>query len=392
MNTVINHTERAHAILSPSSSKRWLSCTPSARMEEAENNDRSSNAALEGTVAHELAEFTLQRYLDGEYMTSIDKAYPQDSIKDSPFMCEDMIDYITEYTDLVIEDYLRANGKMYLEKRFDLSKYVPESSGSADVAIVGKEYLHVIDLKYGTGTPVAAKNNTQMLLYALGMYETLTGEEKGKIKYVKMTIAQIRLGLYLTEEISVNDLLLWARRELVPKARKAWAGEGKHVIGEWCKYCKAKAVCPEQRSEMLDAFEAIKPIENVSVDELGELMSKFDQLRGYMVAVEEYAKDKLLKGIPVKGWKMVKGRSVRKITAPEKVQEVLDGMGWDASDYMNYSLKTLTELEKQMGKRAFSVHLGEYITLKEGSPALAPASDKREALSLGINEFETLES
>lgn len=360
-------------------------------MEEAENNDRSSNAALEGTVAHELAEFTLQRYLDGEYMTSIDKAYPQDSIKDSPFMCEDMIDYITEYTDLVIEDYLRANGKMYLEKRFDLSKYVPESSGSADVAIVGKEYLHVIDLKYGTGTPVAAKNNTQMLLYALGMYETLTEAEKGKIKYVKMTIAQIRLGLYLTEEISVNDLLLWARRELVPKARKAWAGDGKHVIGDWCKYCKAKAVCPEQRSEMLDAFETIKPIESVSVDELGELMNKFDQLRGYMVAVEEYTKDKLLKGIPVKGWKMVKGRSVRKITAPEKVQEVLDGMGWDASDYMNYSLKTLTELEKQMGKRAFSVHLGDYITLKEGSPALAPASDKRESLSLGINEFETLE-
>ena len=392
MDTVINHTERAHAILSPSSSKRWLSCTPSARMEEAENNDRSSNAALEGTVAHELAEFTLQRYLDGEYMTSIDQAYPQDSIKDSPFMCEDMIDYITEYTDLVIEDYLRANGKMYLEKRFDLSKYVPESSGSADVAIVGREYLHVIDLKYGTGTPVAAKNNTQMLLYALGMYETLTEEEKGKIKYVKMTIAQIRLGLYLTEEISVNDLLLWARRELAPKARRAWAGEGKHVIGEWCKYCKAKAVCPEQRSEMLDAFEAIKPIESVSVDELGELMTKFDQLRGYMESVEEYAKDKLLKGIPVKGWKMVKGRSVRKITAPEKVQEVLDGMGWDSSDYMDYSLKTLTELEKRMGKRAFSVHLGEYITLQEGNPALTPASDKREALALGINEFETLES
>ena len=239
---------------------------------------------------------------------------------------------------------------------------------------------------------MAAKNNTQMLLYALGMYETLSEAEKGKIKYVKMTIAQIRLGLYLTEEISVNDMLLWARRELIPKARKAWAGDGKHVIGDWGKYCRAKAVCPEQRSEMLDAFEAIKPVENVSVDELGELMNKFDQLRGYMVAVEEYAKDKLLKGIPVKGWKMVKGRSVRKITAPEKVQEVLDGMGWDSSDYMNYSLKTLTELEKQMGKRAFSVHLGEYITLKEGNPALAPASDKRDALSLGINEFETLES
>ena len=51
-----------HALLSASSSKRWLACTPSARLEENFPNE-SSVYAQEGTAAHELGEYKLRRYL-----------------------------------------------------------------------------------------------------------------------------------------------------------------------------------------------------------------------------------------------------------------------------------------------------------------------------------------
>ena len=51
-----------HAILSASSSKRWLNCTPSARLEQNFPNE-SSVYAEEGTAAHALGEYKLRKYL-----------------------------------------------------------------------------------------------------------------------------------------------------------------------------------------------------------------------------------------------------------------------------------------------------------------------------------------
>ena len=47
-----------HAVLSASSSHRWLNCNPSARL-ELEFEDRETEAAAEGTAAHALAEHKL---------------------------------------------------------------------------------------------------------------------------------------------------------------------------------------------------------------------------------------------------------------------------------------------------------------------------------------------
>ncbi len=51
-----------HAILSASSSHRWLNCLPSARL-ELEFEDQSGEAAKEGTAAHDLCEHKLKKAL-----------------------------------------------------------------------------------------------------------------------------------------------------------------------------------------------------------------------------------------------------------------------------------------------------------------------------------------
>lgn len=51
-----------HALLSASSSKQWLHCPPSVRLQEGFPNESSVYAA-EGTFAHEVCEYKVRKYL-----------------------------------------------------------------------------------------------------------------------------------------------------------------------------------------------------------------------------------------------------------------------------------------------------------------------------------------
>ena len=80
-----------HALLGPSSAHRWLSCTPSARLEEG-LPDTSSSYATEGTLAHRLGELLLRAEYEGADITE-ELAEVQADPQYSPAMMEHMEDY-----------------------------------------------------------------------------------------------------------------------------------------------------------------------------------------------------------------------------------------------------------------------------------------------------------
>ncbi len=190
-----------HALLSPSASHRWMSCTPSARLTEFVV-DETSTFAAEGTLAHAIAEEKLNHKLGyGEITTEC-----QD---------EEMNDYTDDYVSFVIEQaQLLTNPIIYVEQRVDCSKYVPECFGTCDALIISDEVLHLCDLKYGMGVKVEAEENDQLKIYALGaisMFGSLYDFKK-----IKMSIFQPRIGNCSTWEISIEDLLEWAENTLIP--------------------------------------------------------------------------------------------------------------------------------------------------------------------------------
>lgn len=234
----MGHAERDHAILSPSSAKRWIHCTPSALLAEAAGS-KTSVYAEEGTLAHEIAEHALTQYLNGSYDPIIDEGLPiQEDHFQNPLFSIDMANYIRDYCDYVIgENYemQKADGfsKMFLERKVDITDYAPDSFGSVDVTLVSDKTIHIIDLKYGAGVKVTADHNEQMMLYALG---TLKAAASKDITNIRMTIAQVRLDHYDTFEMSKGELLDWAEKVLKPAAKAAIRGEGKQVIGSWCGF------------------------------------------------------------------------------------------------------------------------------------------------------------
>lgn len=377
---MVNHSERSHAILSPSSAKMWLNCPPSARLAE-EIGSKDSVYSKEGTFAHELAEYALTLYLDGKYDIMDDLPIQADK-RDNKFLNAEMIRYVSEYVDFVISEHyemMRRTGKvkMLLESKVDISKYAPDCFGSVDVQITSPTEIHIIDLKYGAGVKVYADHNPQMMLYSLGCYESMKPAERKKIQTVKMTIGQCRLEHYDTFEMPVGDLLNWGENEIKEKAKTAFEGKGELKCGDWCRFCPAKAVCRKQYENIVSDFERYEDPNIMTDAEIIDMIGKLDDYKSWLESINKYVYDKALAGKKWNGYKLVEGRTTRKFTDTKLVINELYRLGYTPDRVLKSAeLISLTALEKLLGKRKFAANIGGFVTSSAGLPKLVPESAK----------------
>lgn len=371
----VNHSERGHAILSPSSSERWLNCTPSARLAE-EAGSRTGEYAEEGTTAHELAEYALKSWIYGTFYPECDELPVPQEIASNKYYSEEMKEAISRYVDFVTgEFYEMQKGPFggsvatYIEEKLDISKYAPDSFGSADVSLVSEQIVHIIDLKYGKGVKVPVES-PQFKMYALGVLTKFGGP---KVKRVRMSVAQPRLNHYDTIEMGVSDLLEWAEEVLKPKAKLAYEGKGKQVVGSWCQFCPVKAMCRAQRNEIMRDFEDHPDTLLMTDEEIVDMLSKIDRYKSWLESINQYAYSEAMKGKKWEGYKLVEGRSARKIVEPDKVRDKLLNTYLE-DEVLNISLKGITDLEKLLGKKVFAAEFGEYVKSQPGAPKLVPDS------------------
>ena len=231
-----------HAILSASSAKRWSNCTPSARLEQNFPNE-SSVYAEEGTAAHALGEYKLRRYL-----------HERVERPKSDFDSEEMESNTDIYAERIISTIEKIketcpNPLVMIEERLDFSYLVPDGFGTGDCVIIADGTLYVIDYKNGKGVFVSCDHNPRMMLYALGAYHTYGYIYD--IRKVSMTIVQPRLENISTFECTVEELTDWGEHFIRPRAKLAFEGKGEQVPGEWCHFCRARAVCRACADEAL---------------------------------------------------------------------------------------------------------------------------------------------
>lgn len=360
-----------HALLSASSSKRWMNCTPSAILETSLKEEESIYAK-EGSAAHALAEHYLKKYL------KMRSRKPK-----SEFDSDEMDQYISEYVSFVTEQMeqtrLICKSPIFLvEQHLDYSSYVPDGFGTGDVVIVADRKLSVIDLKYGKGIAISAEWNSQMMLYSLGalqMFEMLYD-----IDTVEMTIYQPRLEAISTWEISAEELQNWAEHELKPRARLATAGEGEYSSGEWCRFCKARFKCRERAKDFLQlAKMEFREPPLLNDEEITEVLGKADQLKRWTEEVYTYAQNEAIQNQKEwPGFKLVEGRANRKYTDEDAVANVAKTAGF--TDIYKQSLISITEMEHLMGKKQFVEILGDFVYKPKGKITLVTNADKREAI------------
>ena len=382
----MGHSERDHALLGPSNAYQWAACPPSARLSEG-LPDTGSEAAKEGTLAHELAELKLRNYFFSQDFGKRKLAVAVKKLKEDPLWNDEMMGYTDDYLDYVRAAALsfKTEPSVAVEKRVDISEYVPECFGTADCLLIGGGIIHVIDFKYGKNPSgrVEAENNLQMQLYALGAWTA--SRMLYRVDRVRMSIVQPRLPDGITEwEIPLEKLLEtgeWIRE----RAQLAWKGEGEyHPDEKTCRFCRAKSRCrarAEKNLELAFAPEKGKLPPLISNEEMGKYLLQGQDVAKWLSDLQECALQECLAGHDVPGWKAVEGRSTRKWTDMDAAFGRLIESGINAAVLWERKPVTLAQIEKIVGKKDFAECVGEYVVKEPGKPALVQESDNRPAIT-----------
>ena len=271
-----------------------------------------------------------------------------------------------------------------IEQRLDFSRFVKDGFGTGDCVIIADGTLDIVDYKHGKGVEVSAVENPQMMLYALGALELFDGIYD--IDTVRMTIFQPRRDNVSVCIMAKDDLLQWAHKDLTYKAKLAYEGSGEFACGDWCRFCKAKAVCRKRAEYNLELakydFEMPDTLEEA---EIAAILDKADELTAWAADVKEYALRQALSGTEYPGYKVVEGRSNRRYISEDAVADAVSQAGYDP-----YAKKILglTEMQKLLGKKKFDELLGGLIEKPQGKPVLVPLSDKRQPMNTAQNDFK----
>lgn len=395
----------AHALLAPSSAKRWMTCTPSARL-EATVPSKDTAYTREGTIAHAMAEGILRHLLEfkAQQMPEAGEFFETGGTMIAEFCRTAELEGLDwrEMAETVYENYCRPVYEAYLgaqlkdpeavlliESQLKLAEFIPEGFGSSDAVLIYDNTLEVFDLKYGKGVKVEAEHNPQMMCYALGAY---CGEgEFYDIANVRMTIIQPRLRHDSSWSITAPDLLHWAHNVLKPAALKAWKGEGPQTPGEHCRFCRVAAQCKALAAYTLDVAGTKTEPGLMSLEEVAALLPHFSTIKSWIASVEEFALDKALEGESIPGYKLVEGRSVRKIINPALAIERLELSGIDPASFLRPAeLKTISDLEKTLTKKGFNTIIGDLVIKPEGKPTLVEEADPRPAFSKANSDFKDI--
>lgn len=376
-----------HAKLSPSASHRWLNCTPSAQLEEAVPNE-GSEYTREGSLAHAYCAKALKEYL-GQDASGED----EEIAELHRYVTDEMAGHVEAYFSIVTDKYEAAraavkDAQLIVERRLDFSRWVPESFGTADAIIITDGTMEVIDFKYGKGVEVSAKDNTQMMIYALGALAEF--EDEYNVSTVRMTIVQPRMDNLSEFELGYAELIGWAQYVLAPKARMAMNGEGAQNAGDWCRFCRVKGECRALANQCLGDFERLEG-RLLEAGDYAEILPKLPAMKQWIEAVTDKSLRLALSGTAIPGHKVVEGRSVRKITDVEGAVGVLVGKGFERELlFKEPQLKGLGDLEGIVGKKLLATLLKNYIVKPQGKPTLVELSDKRQPLT-AASDFEGID-
>ncbi|AQU05382.1 nuclease [Dehalococcoides mccartyi] len=367
-----------HALLSASSSHRWLNCPPSARLCE-QYEDNGSDYAAEGTDAHSLGEYKLKTALNIK---------AKDPTTNLTYNSEEMEECAAGYAAYILELLETAKQTctdpvVLIEQRLDFSKYVEGGFGTGDCVIIADGTLHIVDYKHGQGVLVEATDNPQMMLYALGALELFDGIYD--IDKVSMTIYQPRRDNVSTHTVFKKSIYQWAEEVLIPTAKIAYAGGGEYNCGEWCRFCKAKQECRKraERNMELAKLEFKRP-PLLEDDEIESILGKIDDLISWASDIKDYALQAALGGKRWFGWKVVEGKSNRKYVNENAVAQTVQSAGYDPYEH---KVMGITAMEKALGKTRFADLLGGLVEKPQGKPTLVPEGDKRPAINTAKNDF-----
>jgi len=383
--------DKTHARLSPSASKRWMTCAASVLfIESLDITETPNKYAAEGTVAHEVHELAL--LAKGVAADHIGNKMTVDGFKFT--VTEPMAEAVQVSLDYIQrritehEDWgYRVEVKVEVRASLKPLGIPGLDGGTSDVVLLVWDgdtliEIEVIDYKHGQGVAVEPEHNSQALCYALGV----ALEESTHITdqtNVRVTITQPRAvhmrGPIRTWETNAVDLNNWQVNELVPKANHTRDPDAEFVPSDdGCRFCPAAGQCPALYNKTQDiaiadfAEDTFPDPEVMSSEQKRIVLDHADMLRNFVIAVENQVKLEMDHGSKdyEDGYKLVYKTTHRKLTEDAKDPDFSPLLDYiPLTDLYEQKLSALGDIEKALKK---------YMKPKEVKELMATLTDKPE--------------
>jgi hypothetical protein len=291
----------------------------------------------------------------------------------------------------------------WIEKKFSLALLNPPTErpmfGTSDFSAYdpATRTLYVFDLKYGQ-VPVEIEGNPQVKYYALGVWLTLDGKTQ-PVDEIVLTIIQPRrdhpAGVIRSITITLDELVAFGN-DLIAAAYATLPKDAALHAGDHCKWCPAKARCPElQRLSQeiaateFDEVPIVPPPALIPREQFAEMLGKLHILDDWSASMKEHAYQELLAGREVPGFKLVERRAERKwedekTAALEAVREHGDKV------FEPLKLKSPAQVEKVVGKKKFKDTLSQHTIKKSSGLKLVPEDHPSPPVLMGGAEFDML--
>lgn len=375
---------QAHATLSPSAAKRWISCPASIRVEQEillqQAEAEPSAYALEGTAAHALAELRARHEMllsvpETEFRAAL--AEWRQSYQISSETEREMFHYTDLYLDLLRQRMtLYPHTQLLLEQRMPTG--IPGCWGTSDAVLVSPQHVEIVDLKYGQGVMVWA-DDPQLRLYGIGALETY-GDLLGDAEIVRLTVFQPRLEHESVFELQADELRAW-RDSIIPIAELALSEDAPFGPSEdACRWCEASGRC---RAQMEWATQRdFGSVDLLTPEEMAELLPMLGGIEQFCSDLRRQALELAYSlGTPIPGHKVVMSGSKRYVTDSDKAIGILTAAGYDPDDVSSRKVAGIGVLEKLLGKEQFADILGPVVDKTPGRPSLVSEDDPRPAIS-----------
>jgi hypothetical protein len=342
-------------------------CSGSVHLPPDIPNEGSSQYAEKGTAIHTFSEICLAENKQPEDL--------EGRVINGLTMDRSCVDIATVYVDFVRS----LPGFKAYEVKVSLEEVIFDCYGTADCVSMTPGKLTVTDLKTGQGNRVDAEENTQLMCYALGAF--LKFDCIYDFQEITLVIVQPPLEHISTWKIDRARLMVFA--DELREAYRRINEEPTFVLSEkGCQWCRSQAQCPEKRRVADEAavvdFASFVKVE-IDPQEMAKYMKLVPILKDFINAVENYAKDTLLAGKELPGFKVVEGRRTRAWTDESAVEKFLKEKGFAALIYSEPAMLSVAQMEKAL--KGEDVSLDGFVFAKEGSPTVVPDTDKRVAIS-----------
>jgi len=286
-----------HAPFGSSTAERVMNCPGSVALNAKSPEQPASEYAAKGSAQHALIEHLL---LDGgEPAEFIGAVFAGVEIDES--MADDVA-IALRATEEMLEEY---NGEQLVEQRLVI---VPDAIfGTGDVIATTRDGARALiaDHKFGY-VGVDASSPQLKFLAAAFLVDPATADISKDVEEFELAIIQPAFEPAVTKTTATRaEIEVFLRSiRLAHTAAKAPGAETR--MGDWCKWCRAKAICPAQMKLYSDLVDVrIHP--DWSLQALGEMLEKSKQVESLIESVKDRVKHELANGRTVPGWRLKAG-------------------------------------------------------------------------------------